>query len=56
MTLERAALLAMGSGLLLVVQPWSHFLFTAGFPLVLVGVLAYNASAWFGEGRGEDGP
>ena len=46
MNLERSALSAMGLGLLCIGQPWFHALFTAGFPVVLVGVIAYNASAW----------
>lgn len=56
MTLERAALAAMGLGLVLVGQPWMHGLFMAGFPVILAGVAAYNAAAILGRGDREDGP
>jgi hypothetical protein len=52
--LERASLLAMGAGLLCIVQPWVHALFALGFPLVLGGVAAYNASAFLRRGEGEE--
>ncbi|HLP42129.1 MAG TPA: hypothetical protein VK465_11520 [Fibrobacteria bacterium] len=43
--LDRASLIAMAVGLLLVGQPWVHALFVLGFPLLLVGIAAQGAAA-----------
>ncbi len=56
MNLERGALIAMGAGLLCIGQPWAHTVLAAGFPLVAIGVVAYNAAAWLRGGDREDGP
>lgn len=50
MSLERASLLAMAAGLLLIAQPWLHVLFVAGFPLALAGIIGFNVSGWLGRG------
>jgi hypothetical protein len=53
--LDRASLIAMAAGLILVGQPWFHALFVLGFPLLLVGIAAQGAAAFIrarsGEGR-----
>lgn len=54
MTLEGASLLAMALGLLCIGQPWVHALFTAGFPLVLLGVVAYNVAGALATRRREE--
>lgn len=46
LTLQRASLAAMGLGLCLIVQPWSHALFAAGFPFTLIALTGYNAAGW----------
>ena len=46
LTLQRASLAALGAGLALIVQPWSHGLFAAGFPLTLLALAGYNAAGW----------
>jgi hypothetical protein len=56
MTLERLSLAAMGLGLVLIGQPWAHPLFMAGFPVILVGVAAYNVAGILGKGDREDRP
>jgi len=48
MIAERVFLSAMGAGLVLIVQPWSHALFVLGFPLTFLGLLGYNFASWFG--------
>lgn len=53
-TLPRACLAGMGLGLALIVQPFSHALFAAGFPLTLAALAAYNAAGWLtGERAGK---
>ncbi len=42
MNAERLALSAMAFGLLLIIQPWTHAGFVAGFPITLLSILAYN--------------
>jgi hypothetical protein len=45
-TFQRASLAGLGIGLALIVQPWSHALFAAGFPFTLLALAAYNAAGW----------
>jgi hypothetical protein len=58
MVAERVFLAAIGFGLVLIGQPWSHMLFIAGFPLTFLGLVAFNVATWFGGGAdaGERGP
>jgi hypothetical protein len=51
LTLQRASLAAMGLGLGLIVQPWSHALFAAGFPFTLIALTGYNAAGWLSGDR-----
>lgn len=53
MTPQRASLLAMGLGLLMITQPWREWIFAAGFPVTLIGLAVYNASGWFSGSRAE---
>jgi hypothetical protein len=53
LTLQRASLAAMGLGLGLIVQPWSHALFAAGFPFTLVALAGYNAAGWLSGDRAD---
>ena len=46
LTLQRASLLGLGAGLAMIVQPWSHALFAAGFPFTLIALIGYNAAGW----------
>jgi hypothetical protein len=39
---ERAFLLAMAFGLILIGQPWSRLGFAFGFPVTLSAIIAYN--------------
>jgi hypothetical protein len=48
MIAEKVFLAAIGIGLVLIGQPWSHVLFVAGFPLTFLGLVAYNLVSWFG--------
>ena len=48
---ERASLLAMGLGLLMIGQPWSRLLFAGGFAVALAGILAFNLFSGKGEGK-----
>jgi hypothetical protein len=50
-TLQRASLGAMGLGLAMIVQPWSHALFASGFPFTLIALVGYNAAGWFSGDR-----
>ena len=50
-TLQLASLAAMGAGLALIVQPWSHALFAAGFPFTLIALIGYNAAGWLSGDR-----
>lgn len=45
-TFQRASLVGLGLGLAMIVQPWSHALFTAGFPFTLIALAGYNAAGW----------
>ncbi len=42
MNTERACLLAMGFGLVLIGQPWSRMGFALGFPITFIAFVAYN--------------
>ena len=55
MMAARLFLAAIGLGLVLIGQPWSHALFVLGFPLALVGLIAFNVAARLGQGP-EEGP
>jgi hypothetical protein len=46
LTFQRASLAALGLGLGMIVQPWSHALFAAGFPFTLIALAGYNAAGW----------
>jgi hypothetical protein len=46
MTFQRASLAGLGLGLGMIVQPWSHALFAAGFPFTLLALAGYNAAGW----------
>ena len=52
-TLQRASLLGMAAGLGMIVQPWSHALFAAGFPFTLIAIIGYNAAGWLTGARAE---
>ena len=52
-TLQRASLLGMGLGLGMIVQPWSHILFTVGFPFTLGAIAGYNLAGWLSGERAE---
>ena len=45
-TFQRASLAGLGLGLGMIVQPWSHALFAAGFPFTLIALAGYNAAGW----------
>ena len=45
-TFQLGSLTAMGLGLGMIVQPWSHALFAVGFPFTLIALIAYNAAGW----------
>lgn len=51
LTLQRASLAALGLGLAMIVQPWSHALFSAGFPFTLIALAGYNAAGWLSGER-----
>lgn len=53
MIAQRVFLGAIGLGLVLIGQPWSHALFVMGFPLAFLGLVAYNVAAWI-TGDGEN--
>lgn len=42
MTFERACILAMALGLLMIGQPLSQTIFILGFPVTLGGIIAFN--------------
>jgi hypothetical protein len=46
LTLQRASLAALGLGLGMIVQPFSHALFAAGFPFTLIALAGYNLAGW----------
>ncbi len=52
-TLQRASLLGMAAGLGMIVQPFSHPLFAAGFPFTLLAIIGYNAAGWLTGERAE---
>jgi hypothetical protein len=43
----------MAAGLGMIVQPFSHLLFAAGFPFTLAAIVAYNALGWISGERAE---
>jgi hypothetical protein len=52
-TLQRVSLIGMAAGLGMIVQPWSHALFAAGFPFTLAAIAGYNAAGWMSGARAE---
>ena len=50
--LHRASFLALGAGLAMIVQPWSHALFAAGFPFTLAALIVHNVAGRL-EGRSD---
>lgn len=52
-TLQRASLLGMAAGVAMIVQPFSHFLFAAGFPFTLASIIGYNIAGWMSGERAE---
>ena len=42
---EGLALAVMAAGILMVWQPWSHALFRWGFPVTIVGIVAFMVAA-----------
>lgn len=52
-TLQLASLFGMAAGVGMIVQPWSHFLFAAGFPFTLAAIAGYNAAGWLSGDRAE---
>ena len=53
LTLQRASLVGMALGLLLIVHPYAEALFAIGFPVTLISIIGYNAAGWLTGERTE---
>jgi hypothetical protein len=50
---ETITLLIMGGGILMVWQPWFHWMFAWGFPVTIVGIVSFIVAAHLPEGEAE---
>jgi len=51
---EAIALVIMASGILMVWQPWVHALFRLGFPVTIIGIIAFMVASHLSDSAGSD--
>ena len=54
-TLQRIAEIVMVLGIIALCQPWNLFLHRYGLTIIIVGLLTFMFTGWFGS-KPEDGP
>ena len=54
-TLQRIAEIVMVLGIVALCQPWNLFLHRYGLTIIIVGLLTFMFTGWFGS-KPEDGP
>jgi hypothetical protein len=57
-TLQRTAEIVMVLGIIALCQPWSLFLHRYGLTVIIIGLLTFMFTGWFGpkEGESAEGP
>ena len=52
-TLQRTAEIVMILGIVALCQPWSQFLHRYGLTIILVGLVTFMFTGWFGKPEGD---